>query len=134
MICLDTSFLIDVILGRPIPEAYENLLDENDKFSITSPSIMELIKGLNLSKNLKYVTQEEKDKINKIISSMNIFDFNMKSAILAGEIEAELRNKGELIDIMDIMIGAIAKHNNQILITKNPKHFEKIKGLKIEDY
>lgn len=134
MICLDTSFLIDVILGRTIPKEYENLLDESDKISITSPSIMELIKGLHLSKNLKYVTQEEKNKINTIISTMNILDFDRESAILAGEIEAELNNKGELIDIMDVMIGAIAKHNNETLLTKNKKHFEKIKGLKIESY
>lgn len=133
MVCADTSFLIDVILGRPIPKEYENLLDERN-ISITSPSIMELVKGLYLKNNLKYVTNEEKEKINETIFSMNVLEFDRESAILAGEIEAELTNQGNKIELMDVMIAAICIENNEPLVTRNKKHFERIKELKIQVY
>lgn len=48
--------------------------------------------------------------------------------------ETIIENEGEIIDIEDIMIGAIAKRNNETIITRNKKHFEKIPGLKIASY
>ncbi len=39
---------------------------------------------------------------------------------------------GDAINIEDIMIGAIVKHNCERLITRSAKHFSKIKGLGIK--
>ena len=47
-----------------------------------------------------------------------------ESAILAGEIELNLKEKGIVIELEDIMIAAISIQNNEALITKNLKHFE----------
>jgi len=69
-----------------------------------------------------------------LITHSLILPLNEESAIIAGEIGAQLVIQGETIDAVDIMIGAIAKHNNETLITRNKKHFEKIPGLKIESY
>ncbi len=134
MVCLDTSCLIDIILGKPLPEKFKDILDGKENVSIASPSVIELIKGLHLRKNIKYVAEEEKEKINNAINSLIVFSLDKKSAVLSGKIEAELRNAGEPIGIIDIMIGAIAITNNEILLTRNKKHFDKIKGLKIESY
>jgi len=134
MVCLDTSFLIDVIHGKPLPKGFEDILDGEESVSIAAPTIVEIIKGLYLKRNLSYVTKEEKNKINETISSSIILSLDKESSILAGEIEAELINKGEFIDIEDIMIGAIAIRNKETLITRNKKHFEKIPNLKIESY
>ena len=135
MVCLDTSFLIDILKGNQKVEELEHELEDNNKdINITSLSIMELIKGIKLRENLPYVKETEKEKINDILSNFNILGFDKNSAILAGEIEADLINKGEIIDIEDIMIAAITINNDEILLTRNRKHFEKIKGLKIESY
>jgi|SRR3989344_2038995 len=134
MVCLDTSFLIDVIHGKKLPEKFMDILAGEESVSIATPTIIEIIKGLHLKKNLNHVTEEEKNKINETISSSIILSLDKESSILAGEIEAELINKGEFIDIEDIMIGAIAICNKETLITRNKKHFEKIPDLKIESY
>ncbi len=134
MVCLDTNFLIDIINGREIPEKIQDILKIGVSVSIASPSITELIKGIHLERNLKYVSEEEKKRIELALSSFTILNLDKESAIISGEIEAELENKGEPIGIEDIMIGAIAKHNNETLITRNKKHFEKILGLKIISY
>ncbi|MEK6855005.1 MAG: PIN domain-containing protein [Nanoarchaeota archaeon] len=131
MVCLDTSFIIDVLRGKKEVLEIEKKLDRlSEAVTIASPSIMELIVGVRLSNN----PQIEEEKINSLLSSLIVLNLDRESAVLAGNIKADLTKKGDLIDIEDILIGAIAKHNNETIITKNPKHFEKIKGLTIESY
>ena len=134
MVCLDTTFLIDVVKGKNFPKKFRDLFEDETDICVASPSIVELIKGIRLKKNLKYVTDEEIMKIEKILDSLIILDLEKKSAIIAGEIEANLRDRGENIGTIDSMIGAICLENNETLITRNVKHFERIKGLKFEGY
>ena len=135
MVCLDSSFIIDVIKGLNAAVKREHEIDiSNEEITIAAPAIIEIIAGLHLARTKKYYSQEEKDKVMKLINSLIVLDLNKESAILAGEIEADMENKGEIIDIEDIMIGAIAKCNNETLITRNKDHFEKIPGLEIQSY
>ncbi|MFH1592069.1 MAG: PIN domain-containing protein [Candidatus Woesearchaeota archaeon] len=131
MVCLDTSFAIDLIRGEKKIISLEKRLDEGDEeITITTPSVMELSRGAKLSNK----PQTEKEKVLQFLYSLIILDLNKESAILAGEIEADLRKRGEIIDTEDIMIAAIAIKNNETLLTRNVKHFERIKDLKIESY
>jgi len=131
MVCLDTTFLVDLIRGN---EKVRSLKDNIDKGSeavtIATPSIIELIKGLKIG-NMR---ENEEEKINVLVSSLNILNLDKDSAILSGRIEGELIKKGDMIDLEDIMIAAISITNNEKLITRNEKHFKKIKGLEIEVY
>jgi len=131
MVCLDTSFTVDLIRGKEEVRYLKEQIDMgSEPVTMASPSIIELVKGLRIG-NPK---EDEEEKINKLISSLVILDLNKQSAILSGEIEADLIKKGEKIDLEDIMIAAIAITNNERLITRNEKHFKKIKGLEIEGY
>ena len=93
------------------------------------PSITEIISGASLN-----IKNEEKEKAIEFFSNLEILELNKESAILAGEIEAGLILSGETIGIIDIMIGAICLSNNETLLTRNKKHFEKIKNLEIKSY
>ena len=135
MVCLDSSVIIDILRGKESVETIENKFDSsNEEIFIPSPVIIELIRGIYLKNSLKNVKEKEKENINKLLDSFIILDFDKKSAIITGEIEADLMNDGEIIDLEDIMIGAIAIQNEEKLITRNLKHFQKIKGLEIESY
>ena len=92
--------------------------------------MIELIRGLKIGN----VREGEIEKVNELISSLNVLSLDRESAILSGNIGADLINKGEIIDLEDIMIGAIALQNNEILLTRNEKHFSRIKNLKIQSY
>lgn len=133
MVCLDTSFLIDLINGR-IDVDYLEQNFSSDEIFIASPAIIELVKGLHLKQNSKNVKPEEEDETKKIISLFSTLDLGREEAVLAGEIEAKLSNEGTMIDLEDIMIAAICLSNNEPLVTKNKKHFEKIHGLQIISY
>jgi len=131
MACLDTTFLVDLIRGeKKVLDTLEKLEKSEENISISSISVMELVMGASISNNASI----ENDKIMKLLESLIILNFDKDCAILAGEIQASLRKSGNLIDLEDIMIGATAVNQNEILITKNKRHFEKIRNLEIETY
>ena len=131
MACLDTTFLVDLIRGeKKVLDTLEKLEKSEENISISSISVMELVMGASISNNASI----ENDKIMKLLESLIILNFDKDCAVLAGEIQAPLRKKGNLIDLEDIMIGATAVNQNEILITKNKKHFERIPNLEVETY
>jgi len=132
MVCLETTFAIDLLRGvnKEAREKMQSLEKNREIITISAPTIIELISGSILTPKI----EREKDKIIEFVSSFITLNLDKDSAIKSGEIEAELTKRGEKIGIEDVMIAAIALQNNEKLITRNIKHFEKIKGLNIEDY
>ena len=130
MACLDTSFLVDLIRGKEqIKTLLEELIKRKQIITIASPSLMELMSSASLNQK-----RDEKKEIIDILSSMSVLSLDAESAIKAGEIEAKLIISGETIPSTDIMIAAIAMQNNETLVTKNKKHFSRIKGIEVVDY
>ena len=131
MVCLDTSFIIDLLRGNnKIQSLVRQLGGSSEDISVASPTIVEIVRGLKIG-NFR---EGESEKVNELLSSLNVLNLDKESAILAGNVEADLIRKGEIIELEDILIGAIALHNNQTLITKNHKHFSRIKNLKVMGY
>ncbi len=131
MTCLDTNLIIDFLKNnKEAAFMIEKLESSGEDISVASPTIIELVRGLD-SKNVR---ENEKEKIKEFIDSFFVLNLDKQSAFLAGEIESELIKSGELIDLEDIMIAAITMTNNERLITRNKKHFCRIKNLKIETY
>ena len=128
---LDTSFLIDLLRGKD-----NNVKDRIDRLDkeflikgVTSISIMELWRGALQSTN-----EKEKKEINELLKSLLTFNLDENAAKEAAEIESELIKDGDIIDLEDIMIAGISKARNEVLLTRNVKHFKRIKGIKFEEY
>ncbi len=124
---LDTTFLIDFSRGnqKTVMKLIE-LEKQRKPIMTTSINVYEIIQGI---KNKK-----ESEIAKKLFSKLEILPFNSEAAHIAGEIQKELRKKGEIIDSEDTMIAGIAITQNKTILTKNIKHFSKIKDLKIESY
>ena len=58
----------------------------------------------------------------------------MDDAIAYGQISAELRAKGEPIGIIDELIASIAINQEDTLITRNIRHYEKIPRVKLQNW
>ncbi len=128
---LDTSFMIDLLRGKKSAVSKIKELEANSiATGITTPSIFELFVGISVTRR----PVAEKNKIMDILKSWGIFALDADSAGIAGKIHGELIKNGEIIDPEDSMIAGIAIHNNEPLLTKNVKHFQRIPGLKIEEY
>ena len=130
MVCLETTFLIDILRGKSgVIEIQKELDNIESSFTVAAPTIMELWTGADLGKS----SEKEKTRINELISSYTILHLDEKSAKEAGEIEADLIRRGEKIETPDIMIAAIAKVNGEKLVTRDG-HYAKIPGLKLLKY
>lgn len=126
MVVLDTSFLVDMLRGDAPKEIVESVRHQS---YVSTISAMELIFG-----TMKSERNAEQEDIILFLNSFTMLEFDLESAKEAAKIKHKLFKEGSLIETEDIMIAAIAKANNQSIVTRNSKHFNRIEGLKVLGY
>lgn len=130
---LDSTFLIDLLRNKK--EAYNKLNDLENEIAlfVTSISVFELAIGTQLDKNVDKV--KKFSELSKFLSAFEILNLDVDSAMISGKLRGDLISQGKEIDTRDCLIAGIALSNKvDTIITKNKKHFERIEGLKVEDY
>jgi tRNA(fMet)-specific endonuclease VapC len=127
----DTSFIIDIMKSnKEAIEKAEEIEKSGSTIAVTSISIFELFVGIGLS----IKQDQERYKIARVLNSLSIISFDEDSAREAGRIFAQKRRNGSTIDPEDSMIAGICAKRNEILITRNLKHFSDIENVKIDSY
>jgi tRNA(fMet)-specific endonuclease VapC len=132
MVCVDTTFLIDLIHKNPSAEKkLRNLVKGNDVPCTTVVTVAELFYGAYKSKNVTV----EKENIMQVLSGFLILEMNERGAEKFGQILSILDKNGQKISDRDTMIAAIALSlEENVIVTRNKKDFEKISQLKVETY
>ncbi|MBI2630388.1 type II toxin-antitoxin system VapC family toxin [Candidatus Pacearchaeota archaeon] len=129
MACLDSDILIDFLRKDKIAIGKIKELNETgQKLTTTSINVFELFKGALRSKQDSAI-----ESLNGLFSVLDILDFDFLASQKASEIFENLRIKGEPIDPLDLMIASIAVINNEKLVTRNKKHFNRISELEIDE-
>jgi tRNA(fMet)-specific endonuclease VapC len=64
----------------------------------------------------------------------HILDFDANDARYAEEIRASLTSRGNMIGPFDILIAGQALSRDLILVTHNIREFQRIEGLRVEDW
>lgn len=132
MYLLDTNILSELIKKRPNPFVLSQLGSKPAYTLYTSCiCIMELRFGSVLIEDAEIFWEKV---THEIISRVNVAPIAEREALIAGNILAELRKKGESIGLEDVLIAASAITNNYIVVTANARHFSRIKGLKVENW
>ena len=125
---LDTTFLIDVLKGRPETTI---ILYGNDPLLTTQINMYEVITGLFF----KDSSPAKILKVRELFEDIRVLPLDDKAVVKAAEICAELMKRGKIIEDCDCLIAGIALSNDvATIVTKNVKHFERINGLKIQSY
>ncbi|MEK7550542.1 MAG: type II toxin-antitoxin system VapC family toxin [Patescibacteria group bacterium] len=123
---LDTSVVIDCIRGKK--ETVKFISDLKASLYINYIVIAELSEGIYRVKDSKSIEVG----IDAFINGMDgVFPINYNVSKLFGKIRADLKEKGQIIEDFDILIGATCIENNIPIITLNRKHFDKIQGLEV---
>ena len=125
---LDTNICIHLFRGKF--NLLEKFLNINfDDCAISEITLAELVFGAenspNPKKNHKIIDNfSEQIKILPIFNSIPVY----------AKEKVRLRNKGIMISDFDLFIGSTAIANELIMITENVNEFERISGIKIENW
>ncbi|MFW6116888.1 MAG: PIN domain-containing protein [bacterium] len=68
------------------------------------------------------------------VSGLTVLTVGQEAASVFGQVKADLRRKGMLIEDLDLLIAATAKAHNLTLVTNNKAHFSRIAGLRLENW
>lgn len=130
---LDTTFLIHYWGGKAAVHQYLEA-NEDSEFITTTLNLNEIVVGQALQGQL------DREEINATFDWVNIVPFAREHAFFAGELEAELHRSEDMnqdkINALtgDILIAAVAKAKNAIVVTKNVRDFEQLRGVDVETY
>ena len=109
-----------------------------EKFLSVSPKeikISSVVKGELLLGAFKSKTREKTtEKVEKFLKPFEIVNFTGKMAYSYAEIRKDLELVGMPIGANDLLIAAVALHENATLITHNTDEFSRVPNLKIEDW
>jgi len=125
---LDTNICIYFLKGQyNIDEKIKSVGVEN--CFISDITVAELKFGAENSK------QKAKNRkvIENFIDSIQILPIITCLDTYAKE-KSRLRKTGMIIDEFDLLIGSSAIENHMVLVTRNTKHFERLRNLEIENW
>lgn len=69
-----------------------------------------------------------------VTSAQPVIPFDEKAAEAYGPLRAELERRGQRLDGPDLRIAAIALSRDLTLVTGNVRHFERVPGLRVENW
>lgn len=103
--------------------------------AISSITVSELISGLQQIPHSNTVHKKRiKDALEHFITAIEVLDYTLASAMIYGELRAQLKLKGKDIGAMECLIASHALAEKRILVTNNTNHFKRIKGLELENW
>ena len=125
-ILLNSNYLIDYLRGKIYTKAVIDKVKRREvEASISVITLFELYSGALLSSN----SIKRLEEVDLLIQWFNVISIDDRAAFIASKIFVELRRKGKIIDIRDILIASCAIHRNLRLLTRNKNHFKNIEGL-----
>jgi tRNA(fMet)-specific endonuclease VapC len=124
---LDTNIISYYLKGF---ESLKEKITENiDLLSISTISYYEIVSGLQSINAKRRIAEFE-----KFCGLIDIINLDKASISASCKIYSALKKSGKLIDDIDILIAGIALSNNLVMVTDNTGHFERIEGLKVENW
>ena len=126
---LDTNICIFTVKNKP-QEVREAFNRYQGQLCISAITLMELIYGAEKSaapeKNLAVVES--------FAARLDVLNYDQEAAAHSGQLRAELAKNGKPIGPYDQMIAGHARSQGLILVTNNLREFERVPGLRVEDW
>ena len=97
---------------------------------ISTVTLMELVYGAEKSSS----PQRNLAVVEGFAARLEVLNYDQDAAIHTGQLRAELALLGKPIGPYDQMIAGHARSQGLILVTNNTREFERVPGLRIEDW
>ncbi len=126
---LDTNIVIYTIKNRP--EQVRKLFKAHQgQVGISTVTWGELVYGAERSSR----PESNLADIEGMAARLEVLPFESKAADHFGQLRAELYTQGKPIGPYDMMIAGHARSLGLILVTNNMKEFERVPGLRLENW
>lgn len=129
---LDTNICIFLLNQRGGFEYIIQRMDgmNREDIGISAITVAELDYGIAASKK----QTDNARRLERFLLDFEVIDFNRASAAAYGPLRSYLQSQGTPIGPMDFLIAAHALALNAILVTNNTREFERVPGLRLEDW
>jgi tRNA(fMet)-specific endonuclease VapC len=129
-VLIDTDILSYYFKGNDtVLSNFEKYLSHYELIETSIITYYEIVGGLLAKNALKQLNVFE-----KFISDNIVIPLTESSAKISSELFSTLKQTGNIVDDIDLLIAGIAIDNELILVTNNERHFKRIPGLKVENW
>ncbi len=128
MIFLDTDVCIELLRGNQ--RVIQNARLYREKFGLSFMCVAELYYG---AQNSAYPT-DNKLLVDRFLLTLSVVHTDPEILMKFGDLKSRLKKQETLIPDADLFIASTALVKGQLLVTGNTKHFQRIEGLKIENW
>lgn len=126
---LDSNICIFTIKNKPeqVRDAFRR---HQGRLCISTITLMELIYGAEKSA----IPERNLSRVEGFVARLQVLDYDDAAAIHSGQLHAELARQGKQIGPYDQLIAGHARSLGLTLITNNLREFERVPGLRVEDW
>jgi len=126
---LDTNICIFTIKNRP-PKVRDAFNRHHDQLCMSSVSLMELIYGAEKSSS----PERNLAVVEGFAARLELLPYDETAAGHTGQLRAELARNGTPIGPYDQLIAGHARSRGLIMVTNNRREFDRVPGLRVEDW
>ncbi len=127
---IDTNIVSMFLRGHPrVKDRFADYVEEHGKINLSIITVYEALSGLKHRDAKKQMTT-----FRALVDASEIWPLTEDSVELSAEMYAVLRNTGQTVDDVDLLIAGIASANGFTVVTNNRRHFDRIEGIAVEDW
>ncbi|MCI0184662.1 type II toxin-antitoxin system tRNA(fMet)-specific endonuclease VapC [Sulfoacidibacillus ferrooxidans] len=127
---LDTNICIYLIKRRSDELLERMRVFRTGEIVVSVVTVAELQYGVSKSEN----KERNQAALESFLLPLEIANFSFEETVVYGNVRAELERRGQTIGPLDTMIAAHALSLDVPLVTNNTREFERVKGLRVEDW
>ena len=129
MYLLDTNICIYIINEQPAQVVQRLIQAGRESLAISTVTVAELAFGIAKSKR-----EGSRIKLENFLSQFPILDWNQDAAWVYGNVRKTLEGKGQRIGERDLLLACQALALDATMVTNNTREFERVEGLKLENW
>ncbi len=126
---LDTNIVIYTMKNKPA-KVRQAFTAHYGMLCISSITLMELVYGAEKSS----APEKNLEILEGFAARLEVLSYDEKAANHTGQLRAELAKMGQPIGPYDQMIAGHARSQGLILVTNNIKEFERVPGIRLENW
>ena len=126
---LDTSICVAVLRDR-VPATRSRIIASRfGEIVISAVVAGKLWTGVRKARRLT-----EEKALRDLFDVLPVLDWPAAAAQTYGELRSEMESSGQMIGALDMLIAAHALHEKATLVTDNVREFQRVRGLRVENW